>query len=528
MKKSQILIFIAVLILSVISCKHKPLPDGLNRAKALMNSHPDSALNILESMAIPPERYNAETWKVLHVQALDRNYLPIIPYENIMLRSVRFFDSIGNNPEMQAKSHYYLGRIYQDKGNEIGTVREFLAATPYAEIDKDSALIVNIKSNLGFLLWNNGLLEQADSLYRQIIPLNEMIKDWEGLAIGYNRLGDFAMLKAQPENDSAKYYLKKSLSFAEKAKNTHTTSNVYYSLGVLSINCKKAKEAINYARRCRLMATDSVLKSSAYIVLGESYSYIHRLDSAEYFLSLCLRVRNVNVLIQANQLLSNISKEKGDKNKALYYSEQCSAYKDSLSKIKYPLDISNSIKDAIQNQIRVQYKSSIFHYKALSIVILLILIVCVGIFVYLRRHRNKIIHDLEMENKKLNSVQNKSLRGQISETDIFKRLLDNLHFNENIVDRINKTMMKKSDWDELLFHINELSPDFIKALTDKYEGLTLTDIRFCCLVRLEFTYAEIANIEGYTLQAIGKRKMKIKGRMNLKTTKEIRDIVMKL
>ena len=121
-----------------------------------------------------------------------------------------------------------------------------------------------------------------------------------------------------------------------------------------------------------------------------------------------------------------------------------------------------------------------------------------------------------------------SLREQVSNTDIYKKLISNLQYNEQIVERKDKRTLLSSDWKDLISEINTAMPLFVSSLTERYEALTSTDIHFCCLVRMEFSYPDIANIQGYTQQAIDKRKQEIKERMNLQSTKEIREIVMNI
>ena len=185
------------LILLLCGCQRRPAPlyPALQKAERLMQEHPDSALAILSHLNRNSyrDRYQEKAYQVLLVQAKDRCYQPIVPYKENMVNAVSFFDSIGDNPNMQAKSHYYLGRIQQDGGDDAGTAKEFITAIPYAEETKDTLLLCSIKSNLGFLFWNNGLFDSAKSMYKEIIVLNELQKDYEGLAICYSKLGDIAL-----------------------------------------------------------------------------------------------------------------------------------------------------------------------------------------------------------------------------------------------------------------------------------------------------------------------------------------------
>ena len=71
---------IIVLFLSFTACSEKKaVTDVLNRAEAVMNEHPDSALNLLRTLSFDDFRResNRARYALLHSQALDKNYIDV-------------------------------------------------------------------------------------------------------------------------------------------------------------------------------------------------------------------------------------------------------------------------------------------------------------------------------------------------------------------------------------------------------------------------------------------------------------------
>ena len=67
-----------LLLLAFTACgDKKTVTDVLNHAEALMNEHPDSALNLLRTLTFDDFRKekNRARYALLHSQALDRNYI---------------------------------------------------------------------------------------------------------------------------------------------------------------------------------------------------------------------------------------------------------------------------------------------------------------------------------------------------------------------------------------------------------------------------------------------------------------------
>lgn len=74
----------------------------------------------------------------------------------------------------------------------------------------------------------------------------------------------------------------------------------------------------------------------------------------------------------------------------------------------------------------------------------------------------------------------------------------------------SETILPDSDWRNLIEIVNTLYDDFISRLRVAYPDLTEDAIRFCCLIKLRLTSAELMSVLNVTKDAIYKRKFRLK------------------
>lgn len=164
-------ILYALLGIFFFSCSSS-IDDGtglavLQRADSLMRCHPDSSLSLLRNIKEPDTLSKADRayYALLLTQARDKNYIKHST-DSLIRVAVDYYDSKGDIV-LQMKSHYYLARVYQDMDSISATMREFMIAGQCAEERNDSDFICLSSANLGYLLKQHDLLNEADSFYRQ-------------------------------------------------------------------------------------------------------------------------------------------------------------------------------------------------------------------------------------------------------------------------------------------------------------------------------------------------------------------------
>jgi len=104
---------ILLLLLAFTACgDKKAVIDALNRAEALMNEHPDSALNLLRTLTSDDfqKEKNRARYALLHSQALDKNYIDVTN-DSLISVAVEYYK---DKDDVRSKflSYYYMGRVH--------------------------------------------------------------------------------------------------------------------------------------------------------------------------------------------------------------------------------------------------------------------------------------------------------------------------------------------------------------------------------------------------------------------------------
>lgn len=150
--RKRTIALIAILTALLAACTEKTDYNTLLvRADSLMNLHPDSALNILESISTESLKTKADRayYALLLTQARDKNY--IVQTDDSLIRiAVRYYDSMRDN-RMQARAYYLWGSVCRDKNRQTEAIEKYIRATDLAQKAGDEVLLGRIYANAGYI-----------------------------------------------------------------------------------------------------------------------------------------------------------------------------------------------------------------------------------------------------------------------------------------------------------------------------------------------------------------------------------------
>lgn len=161
MKRILIYIFslsLLVFVVLIVFCDTREEKNTfLIKVDSLMVDDPNLALSLLKGQNMDSaEAAEKAKYALLLTQAEDKNYI-LHTSDSLINVAVCYYDSI-QDIDLSAKSHYYLGRVYQDLQDEAAAVREFLVALPSAEKSGDKDLLCLLYGNLGQIYYQQDLL----------------------------------------------------------------------------------------------------------------------------------------------------------------------------------------------------------------------------------------------------------------------------------------------------------------------------------------------------------------------------------
>ncbi len=122
----------ALIALMVIEgCKPRTSPEAtalMNRADAVMEANPDSALTLLELVDTNTVRGKADRarYALLMSMAIDKNYVDTTSFA-ILQPAIDYYEKHGT-PDERLKTRYYEGRIHMNRGEDDAALTSFLRA----------------------------------------------------------------------------------------------------------------------------------------------------------------------------------------------------------------------------------------------------------------------------------------------------------------------------------------------------------------------------------------------------------------
>ena len=149
MSKRPIKFYVCVLLLSIIitavGCVgHSEVWEKLDLAESIMDSRPDSALSILDS--IVPDMLDSKKEKaryaLLKSMALDKNYIDTTSFD-VLQPAIDYFLKNGSADE-KLRTYYYQGRIYQNRENNDSAMQSFMRGREFCVQASDTMTMANL------------------------------------------------------------------------------------------------------------------------------------------------------------------------------------------------------------------------------------------------------------------------------------------------------------------------------------------------------------------------------------------------
>lgn len=135
---------ILVTVMLLVACgKDASVLQQMDIAENLMETKPDSALAVLES--IPASDVNgkemAARYALLKSMALDKNSINTTEFD-VLQPAIDYYIKKGTSDE-QLRTYYYQGRIYQNQGDDDSAMRSFMNCCDLRQSVTDSLLLAH-------------------------------------------------------------------------------------------------------------------------------------------------------------------------------------------------------------------------------------------------------------------------------------------------------------------------------------------------------------------------------------------------
>lgn len=539
-------------------CRQTDVTQVLDRAETCMAERPDSSLYLLRTLdkrhisgSLLKARY-----ALLYSQALDKNYIDV-DNDSLIRVAVDYYKGHGTSHE-KALAYFYLGRVYDNAGDETRATEAFVEAETHALDTDDHYICGLIYSYLGNLYFSQYSFDEALAMYD---------KSEKCYAQAGQLRNEGYMVEAKARVYKLQHLWDNSLNEYNKAKEIFFVLNDFEQ--ILFIN--RAISIIQFQSGKQIDLTIDLLKSlysenKIYTLPVEDYplwSMISLknkdLDKAREYALLSLSNKDSlseRQLAGLYALLIEIESSAKNYSKALEYSgeyEKIMENIDEYERHNLIQEIEHKYKNRqLKDQLEAEEKYHFYQLKIISLLIFLAIIIALYIINHLIKRKRRIIieKNKEIEIYKImaddlasNYTELKNLydrlgaeRDQEDETETrFMKALDNrlkglgdlleeAYLFENKPERFLKTFkdyVKESSAQEFAFSdlryiVNKKYCGIVDYLQKTYSDLSESDLDLCSMICFGFSSNSIRQIYAHTNpDSIYNKRSKLRNKLKL-------------
>lgn len=553
MKKVRLL-FPILLLMCICACTNKPYPQSLRVADSLIHNNPDSAVILLEelkrSMAFEPQATQMY-YQLLTIKAKDKAYITHTS-DSLIKTVVKYYEE-RKDRERLPETYYYAGRVYRDLGDAPQALEYLQKAIESTKDCTDYRLISRIYSQTGTLYLYQDTYDQALEVFRKAYQYCLSDKDSIGMVYSLRDIGrTFTTLNCA---DSALYYYKGALNYAEQIHNNHLAGVVQAELSGLYIQLEMYPEAFT-AIQCSNKYIKGHNIAPFYAILADYYYYTNQLDSATFYYTQTASFDDLYQKQGSYKGLGNIARKKGQYKEAMEYFDKYLICTDSIKDITNTETI-RKMQSLYNYQLKEKENSKLqrqaANYKLWNILLVFSLLSLVFLFIAYHQFRKKKEQQRLVKQERIKQIQKdryaqsntyleknkeqiKVLELSLHKAEIEKDQLrqDLLKAQKSLIEKTNEQItatqrvqkqselaLKHSDiykkfhfavqgsdekignddWKELMCAVDEAYNQFTTRLLELYPMKTI-EIQVCVLIKIGLSPAQIAFITIRSRQAI--------------------------
>lgn len=476
MKKTHYIPIFIIAISCLSACMQKAntttnLSPELVEAEAMMYEHPDSALQILQSMQTPAhsDKLQNATWALLLTQAKYKNYIQQ-PSDSLINIAYDYFMQ-QNDARKKATVLYYKAALCKEANKTEEAQEYYLKAIGEVEKTKDYQLAHLIYAELGDIYVFRFFYEYALQAFEKALHYAQLSKNESYIYSSYMYLARISA--ALSKQDNAIEYYEKTIQMSENAHDNdiltcamnelagiYTSMNDYQSALIYAQKALKIKESGNLG-----VIKEKPLETS-FLVIGKIYYRMNIPDSAYYYLNKATSTTSIYTIRSAYYFLYKLSAKEKEYKKMAVYCDSLWKYQESIQKLEKNSDLTEMQEKYNQqkilnekNRLKIE-KDQTFRY-ALIVLTVLIIAIAILIFFYqrklLRKERTIQKNEEELRSNTLKIQENEMTisRNQSRMEELAAQMEENKGMLEQL-EELNKAKFGIQHQNEILKQENQV------------------------------------------------------------------------
>jgi len=551
---SHLPVWIIIIGLALASCSN-PQPEAVTLLKAaeqLADSCPDSALQLIDSIFYPEKSFNKRDYMrywVTRVQVRYKNYLAV-DEDTLIFKAGDYFTKNSNDPVKSTLACFYSGCVYREQGNKEQAMELYKDAETYAVKTSDVDLQGLVQYNMGDLLAEQGLYDQALINYQKaesfyaLSPVNAIEKQTRCLSA----TGRMFLLSGQQESAFADMH--KGFELALTTENDALKSLLAQNLSVFYAETAQPNEAIKYLRQSYMLSKDSTKALRYYLNFAEAYAETNQTDSLTYFKNKLAREIDTSkdsyLKAAAYFFLSTQARKNHNYDQAFDYQQKYAQLVEKITQERLQQSVYEVQQKYDYNKQQNRYNLQLMHRQRLIIIFIsfFLLVSLIALFL-LRRiviQKNRLI-SIQNTVQTLSKTAKDLLKRQNATNEKEDQLRESLLWKFNV---LHKSSLLKSElqqfdqmdtkhaisrfdeivygenhpsqWNTLVETIDEMHPRLSSFTRSTYPQFTETEFKVCLLSYAGLPSKEIALLIDQSVHTVNMARTRIRQKMGLKET----------
>ena len=327
----------------------------------------------------------------------------------------------------------------------------------------------------------------------------------------YGQLGE--IYQGKQMNDSAIHYY-----FLALQKDT-TRSAYWYCGRVLGLlhSLKEYDLAKQYIQGLRKQMKRSDIPY-VNLIEGDLWMELHQPDSAMRHYLIASETGNDYITSVAYERMALLMEEKQSLSSALDKHIQSIETKNNLRN-GYTFQQDTRDFEALKmknelNELKVKQQSYVIVILALGASILLL----VGGFVIylLHRKRNRLVQEnlILKQQEELSALREKEALLREKDARMREELFRRVRI-ENLKDGKHIQHISDADWKEIHLMLESTYPGFLPNLRQSFPALSEKELNFCCLVKINMSLQNLADIYCISINSVSRRKLRLKEKLGI-------------
>ncbi len=432
--------------------------------------------------------------------------------------------------------YFYLGRIHADNYAFLRANSCYNQAERF--VGKDNRMLFSIKIGEAHIYHFKMMYDMEETCLESAFDIASGLGDSLFMAEALHELAELRI--AEKEYEQAKDCLCKALvmlpssNFLLRAEYNKDLARVCLGMGQLDT-------ALHYTDVALQDKHSYDFEQSCNIIKGDIYMKMHRYKDAERMFLKDVERLPLNERQYVFYKMCLIKEKEREFQSACEYAEQSINCRDSLemnNKVGYISNL-NAFQEHERQQKRIaqmdmELSERELAYYRLASILLLILFLGISIVFRVKHAKRKVEVALKERELAMIKLQN-------SQWETEAKYMRERHDREAIeIEALNQSVeyykrlnaltvpilmksqnsqgamhLKKEEWDIIIQNTNACFNDFTFRLEKMYPQLTLEEIRFACLLKMEFSLSLLSEVYHIAKGSISRKKMRLKEKMQI-------------